>query len=387
MECGPKISARSWKSIQTGPELGRLRKRTLDIPRLVSAPPEDSLTPFESTQLTALREKGSLFKFVNLQFFRPDKHCFWQIVSRQFSLRLTSLPLRYGCILYSLHKNDGTLYSDHCRSQYLNRFIQATCEAIKRNDITAILYGSYAVCMYSIRTATITFHDFEVHVRGFSASVSQYFGRDAKSIDVEERFLVECMREKLVWKAAQRFLFNTSWASSDLQHVSTTLYSLSDDMLSPCSHQPDWLTQGTAEIQLKLKFIRIVTQLYSRSTEDSLYETVKLSLVERFHRDFGTRLRRQPSISLNDTAEFRLFSVRLWSKLLDCVSILCLPQPLLSNQALSDTLLSIYLLVDEVLFFQKTESRVLFDIASYSLVLISLSLVGGTEEDPYCTTT
>jgi hypothetical protein len=354
LECGPKHNSRAFRAMHPK---GQVSKAQQSIPRLVSSPSDDTLTPFESAHITALLEKGSLFKFVNLQYFRPDKHNFWQVVLRRFSCHLTARPVRYGCILYSLHKNNGKLFSDYCHYLYLTRFYQATCESIKKNEVPSLVYGTFATCMYSIRTAN-TFHEVEVHFRGFSSSVLQFLGVEVT--DVEERFLVECMREKLIWKAAQRFLFPLSRESRDLGGVIPMFSSLSATTLSTWNaDQPMWMERSASEIQLKFRLIQVVTRLYlkGKASDDPVYDAVKQYLLERFHRDFGVRLSKSKS-SKTDTGQARGVSIPRWSRILDYVSRLYLSSSNNQNSSSPQGLQSFCSLIDDLLFRQNLENLV-----------------------------
>lgn len=376
LECGPKHNSRAFRAMHPEGQVSKAQP----IPRLVSSPSDDTLTPFESAHITALLAKGSLFKFVNLQYFRPDKHDFWQVVLRRFSCHLTARSVRYGCILYSLHKNNGELFSDYCHGLYLTRFYQATCESIKRNEVPSLVYGTFATCMYSIRTAN-TFHEVEVHFRGFSSSVSQFLGVEVT--DVEERFLIECMREKLIWKAAQRILFPPGSRSRELGDGTAMFSSLSETTLSTWNaDQPRWMERSASEIQLKFRFIGVIARFYikAKDSDDPAYDAVKTSLVERFHRDFGTRLPKSKSSKTN-VALSREFSIRLWSHLLDYVSGLYLSSS--DNQSASPAhgLESFCSLIDDLLFSRNLENLVLLhDVAMYGLVLLGLSLVAVPQE-------
>jgi hypothetical protein len=146
--------------------------------------------------IRSLRERNFLFQFALLQFPRRDGHHVWKNVFRRFGPVLSSKPVRYGCILYSIYKHQqefkheitSSHHDDHLL--YLNHFYQATQEAIKSDEFPEVAYGCFAVCMYGIRSRR-NCKEVANHARGFRLSVERLMETCAPI--GEKMFFLECM--------------------------------------------------------------------------------------------------------------------------------------------------------------------------------------------------
>ena len=350
------------------------------MPRQLRPSMHESLNSFERLYIQSLRQNDGLFKFANLQFSRSDGRRLWEIVFRRFGSSLGSGPVRFGCILYSLYKYNESC-TDEYYSDYLNRFCRSSSKSITQGDVASLVYGCFAGSMYTARTER-AFKEFENHAGGFSASLSEF--ASSHTLDTHEMFLLECMREKLAWTGAQQFLFKPKW-SDDLSQVTDALSPFLHD-LALKNDEPQWIQKAASEVQLKIQFIRTIIQLYYHNIHFNGSEILKESLVKRFSRDFVTKIKTQTNISRDEIVHLRCLLRRLWSKLLDFVSILTFESGLydLLDQRSVTTILDIYSIIDQIPEPQSLdvsiELRNLIDIAIYTLILVELSTIGLPEE-------
>ena len=337
--CGPKLTARLWKLRRKNEGSLNLRgpkcaytssyhdhqtdanddaSGTIVLLHQVSQPPQDILTPFEAIHIHSLRCEEGLFRFANLQIPRKDGHRLWEIVFRRFEPNLSSKPVRYGYILYSLYKHNSEFYSDECHLTYLNRFYTATQEAIIQKDVASLVYGCFATCMYSIRTGRDLL-EVESHARGFLTSVSHFVSSDI--LETEELYLVNCMMEKMVWEVTKRFLFTT--------HSTTELDKLMEFLdlfrtLDLEEDTPSWIRESSPELNLKLKFVQTIIQLHRYGSGLKELETLKELLLKCFHRDFATPIHASDYLTHSDMFDLRSLLRILWSRIFDLILSLVL---------------------------------------------------------------
>jgi hypothetical protein len=166
-------------------------------------PEEDLLTNFEAMHLRALRENQWLFGFSNLQRFRGDGHPLWECIFRRFGANLSSRPVRYGCVLYSLYHLRDMMPSNHLQMDYLDLYYKSTRDAVKRKAFADLIFGCFAGCMYALRTRR-AFSEIEFHAQGFRFGV--YGLISTYTMAAEEKFLLDCMWEKMIWYMMQHLL-------------------------------------------------------------------------------------------------------------------------------------------------------------------------------------
>lgn len=336
-------------------------------------PPHESVNPSETNHIQWLRVNEGLFRFANLQFFRDDGNRLWQPVFRRFGTSLSSHPVRYGYILYSLYKQKKGINNDHCRANYLSLFYNSTNEAISRNDLASLVYGCFAGCMYLLRT-DCDFQEVEKHAKGYLTSLSRL-----SVSDTNEKFLLECMTEKMLWEGAKRFLFNADWSTSNLAPVTKFL----EDFFLTWKlkeNEPGWMKESSLVLNLKLKFVRTLIQLYHCRHHFENAEVIKKSLLSRFRRDFvdPIEFRVLNHASYGNLAKLRSFLRALWSSLLDIVL------DLVANSRAAETfdhrtetaVFAINSIIDLIPKSQdtnefSTEVRNLIDIAGYCMKLVT----------------
>jgi hypothetical protein len=344
----------------------------MEICRQPSTPLHESVDPSKATYIQSLRENEGLFRFANLQSFRGDGRRLWEVVFRRYGGSLSSDPVRYGYILYSLFKQKIGIHDDSSSTPYLSLFYNSTHEAIERKEFESVVYGCFAGCMYSLRAGR-NFQEVKGHARGFLISVSNF-----STFETEEKFLLECMTEKMLWEAGQRFLFKTNWSTSDLSQEIEFLeaFFLSWKLKE---NEPLWMKKSSSEVKLKLKFVKTFIQLYRCHHRFNNIEGIKESLFSRFYRDFATPI--ETYTPYDNSGYLRALSRALWSRLLDIVLDLASKSGSaeMFDQRSETTILAIHSIINHILEPRYTneisrELGNLLEVASYCMVLVALNL-------------
>lgn len=382
LSCGPKIFAKDWRLHQLSNGQTSSVQSISRISYVPATPEDDHLPSFEETHIRSIRERNFLFPFTLLQFPRTDGHHLWENVFRRFGPVLSSKSVRYGCIVYSIYKHmhefkQGRSLSHHTVLLYLNNYYQATQEAINRDAFSEVAYGSFAVCMYGLRSG----HNLEEvakHARGFLVSVERLM--ETCSPIGEELFFFECMWEKLIWVMGEKMLFKTTPTKEVLDKMAKFTYPL---QLSDYQNQPKWVRESFAVVKLKFQFLWFIVAVEYQGDADST--RLKASLVSEFfktwraspetHRDETTLSR------CCDRTLLRNLSAQLWSELLEllawCGVVGDAIQSFGSGRTTMEIISSIHSVVDlvpeaEPVAWLPMELWHLIDLSIYCLTLVGL---------------
>lgn len=272
------------------------------IPRQIPNSYEEPLTPSEAMYIHSLRDRDYLFGFANLQSYRQDGRRLWGVVLRRFGTALSSKPVRYGCVLYSLFKHE-LITGCEVRHLYLDQFYKCTRQAISNESFPELVYGCFAGCMYALRV-TKDIEEIVQHTKGFRISVFNLKASDG--IAEEEELLFECMWEKMSWYLGLLLLFE-----SPTRKQFGFLKEGTQPLFRPGSRaQTGWIQESYFELTVKRKFIQLSIWLHHYPITDS--QKVKESLWKRFSRDIV-------SPSSYDTLNLRRLKLKLWSKLIDFI--------------------------------------------------------------------
>lgn len=287
-------------------------------------------------------------------------------VFRRFGPHLSSKPVRYGCILYSLHRN-AVASHDERHMVYLDQFYKAVREAIDRNAFADIVYGCYAGCLYSLRVNK-PFKEIVQHAEGFRTSVG--FLTPSSGPVCEETFFLECLWEKLVWVMTRALLKTT--ASVESWNI---LAEFAQPLgLSDYNDQPKWVHEALADIKLKLQFIRFVVALTLDGSSTAI--AVKMALWRRFL----PWVKKPPDGRGNTGSHCNRFllhnlSRNLWSELLTLLSSLMIA-PLAHVSEINLNLSFISTIVDCIPISNpaspSTEFQDLNEMSIISLVLVGM---------------
>ena len=364
--CDEKVSANDWRQRLSGTVATHgARALLMTVPRQPPTPPDELLSPFEGMHIQSLRNRDFLFRFKLLQFSRGDGLRMADNIFRRFGSNLSSKPIRYGAILYSLFKFKETASDSQIHVVYRNEFYKAVRDAIKREAFPELVYGCYAGCLYSLRVNRNVGEIME-HAKGFWLSVSHLKG--SSDFVGEEQFFLECMWEKLLWVMTRELLFTNAAPAvvylNQLVDFAQPLFS------SDCKHQATWIQESFVEVQVKLQFIRLVATLDLNGTANSV--DLKSSLMKKFLRWVKTSPDSwdDPTSRYNKVA-LRNRSRKLWSELLTLLSCLIVPADRVSyiDQVISSIHSTIDLIQDLDCEWLPTELR---DSAISSLALMGM---------------
>jgi len=249
--------------------------------------------------------------------------------------------------------------------RYLGNFYEAAQRAIAQNAYGELVYGSFAACMYCIRTKRKVAEIFH-HANGFRLSVAAFVRLDV--VDTEEMFLLECMWEKMVWYIARLI---TSQSSPMVE-----LYERLEPYCRPLSlgnyniGQSRWMEHSYCEIEAKFDFIKLLLRLnrpkVAMSDLDSRHITQFLT--RRFYADMrmsptGRPIRwqgTQDPISSSTVA-------KIWSALFGLIGSM-LGDEEGSGETTSGSIFSILNLVHSI---DSNQTEVV-DISLYTLALAGL---------------
>ena len=288
--------------------------QTSIIPRQTCTPDHERLTQFEEMHIQSMWGQEFLFRFANLQFYRPDGHRLWENVLRRFGPKLSSKSVRYGCILYSFYKRGNAIINNESHFHYLDRFYKSIREAVTHKAYADLVYGCFAGCLYVIRTRrNVCFDEIVQHTKAFRIS-AQYL-IEASALECEEIFLLECMWEKLIWYMAKYILLESSATTETLNHLAQFAHPL---FLSKLADAPKWIQESYRAIKTKLQFIRLLVILDLHLNIDT--RKIKQSLMQRFIRDLvdipNTKSNFPILASGSDEIFLRQLSRNMWGELL-----------------------------------------------------------------------
>ena len=286
-------------------------------------------------------------------------------------------PVRYGCVLYSLYHLRDILPNDSLQMDYLDLFYKSTRYAVKGKAFADLIFGCFAGCMYALRTRR-AFNEILFHAQGFRLSVNGL--TRTYVVATEERFLLECMWEKMIWYMLQRIFAEPSPTIDVLKQLAQSSKLLFDT--APNRQQPRWLQESYSELEVKIQFVKLSVSLQLRSVND--FAVIQQSLKKRFLRDFnmsasGTQIIGQHSSrSTINRQNSRRLMTQLWLKLLalmmDLISRGTSPSSGLCYSTIA-IILSIHSIID-LITIEQDESRSVDDdtndLAIYCLTLIGM---------------
>jgi hypothetical protein len=355
------------KQNQASNTIGGLETRAIISPQTAFLP-QNTSESFEVLHIQSLRKIDGLFRFANLQAFRVDGQRLSEIVFHRFGPTLSlSRPVKHAYILYSLYKNRRDFYSDRC--VYLDGFYRSTKEAIEGEDLPTLVYSSFAASIYACRTGR-PFGEFKTYVSGFSASLAQF--NEDKYIHAGEAFLLECMREKVVWEGIQRYVFEEDRERQDLDALSTFSPLLYPYKRSSISDQ--WIEDAAAELELKLQYLKTMVELGGSVLDGS--ENVIQFLRFRFSRDFVTKINPGSGNTAESAKGMRKTLRALWSTILSFLSHVEFESQH-NYRPIPGSLDHILTIVDAISALEASDPNVLpvqnlLEIAICSLVLLGL---------------
>jgi hypothetical protein len=380
------VSARCWES-QQGQQKVQLEgpisvmsaepEETIELaPRQLPTPYDEMLTSFEGMHIRSLRNREFLFGFTNLQYSRKDGRRLWELVLRRFGSNLSSKPLRYACILYSLFKNGLMAFDGTQVLLYLDQFYKSTREAVEHENYPDLVYGCFAGCMYVLRVRP-RLQEITHHAKAFQISVHRM--AVISVVTEEELFLLECMWEKMMWYAAKHLLFEPSTKAESLNLLAELAQPL---FPSADKAQPSWIQESYSELKLKRQLVQFIVYLEQCSVVDA--GKIKWSLYRRFRRDqelFGTQIKTLSSASCCHQHLIHTLSRKLWSELFNFLfdEFVGTPfQPLNINQSTISRIFSIHSIVELIPKLEdeclEEDTRNALDLAIYCLSLIGLTI-------------
>jgi len=245
-----------------------------------------------------------MLAFIQLQACRTDDGRLYGNPFRRFGPCLTSKPLRFGCILYSMYKNGDATTDNPIHLLYLDKFYTAMREAIQNRAFADIVYASFTAVLYSLKLRH-PFAEIVGHVKAFRLSAPLMMGSKG-NVD-EETFLVECMWEKLIWHICRLLVFTSrlpvEWLPQLMDFAKPL--SLSDYRFSP------WMHGAFGDIQVKFQFLRFILSLERERTTEGT--TFKKHVISSFLRTW---------LSTFPDSQLRELARNLWSDLFDLLSLL-----------------------------------------------------------------
>jgi len=370
--CGKKSSSKDWERVGILHVGRRKRQFSATIAAASVLHPEDSMPgQFEEVHLRSVRDGKILFGFASFQLSRVDGGRLSHIVLRRFGGSISSKPVRYGCILYSMYKNLTLVADETSRLTYLTEFYKSTRAAIDREAYADLVYGCFAGCMYLLRIGK-QFEEIIHHVRSFQTCVTRLL--EISVLDNEEMLLLECMWEKLLWYTAKQFLVDSTSPT-----VGNQLVSMSKPLLPlPFGDQPTWIHEAYSEIRIKLQFVRLIA-LADTSKDLNVGGRLKESLTKRF---FNTHIANKKSPIYLIPADSRVNSVSrpLWSAFFTFLTELKAGSEPFRPGTIESIIVSVHTTIELILNMETTEStsdeyRESIDLAIYSLVLVGLTTV------------
>jgi hypothetical protein len=310
--CGNKISASGWRSNQLLLKtqlctVNAAQPGKIALPRQIERCEEEILTPFEERHIHSLHEGKFLFTFALLQLSRTDGGRLEGALYRRFGPYVSSKPVRYGCILYSIFKAGDAADTNSYHLIYLDHFYRAMRDAIERQEFADVAYGCYTACMYSLKVRRPV-AEIARHAEAFRLSV-RLLKVSGASVD-EETFLLECMWEKLLWHMGRQLFFKSNPTQECLNQL---LHFAEPLLLSDYKGYPRWIRDSFSELEVKYQFLRFVMLLDLQCTPTSA--ELKQLIVKRFVRSWTTT--QAPS---RDRTTHRSLSRDIWSGLL---TLLC----------------------------------------------------------------
>jgi len=370
--CGKKSSRKDWKRMCILPA-GRPKRQLYAAIAATSVPPlgESMLSQFEEIHLRSVRDGKILFGFVSFQLSRVDGGRLSHIVLRRFGGTISSKPIRYGCILYSMYKNLAPMPDENSSLIYLTEFYRSTRAAIDQEAYADLVYGCFAGCMYLLRIGT-QFEEIIFHMRAFQTCVTRLL--ETSVLDNEEMLLLECMWEKTLWYAAKQFLVDSTSPA-----IGNQLVSMSQPLSAlPLGDQPRWIREAYSEIRIKLQFVHLIA-LADTSRDLNVGRRLKESLTKRFYNTRIANKRWSPRHWISADSRVNILSQPLWSAFFAFLTELKVHPDSLGSGA-TETIVSLHTTVDFILDMEITEStydeyRETIDLAIYSLVLVGLTTI------------
>jgi hypothetical protein len=149
------------------------------------------------------------------------------------------------------------------------------------------------------------------HAKTFQ--LSAYRLQMSSTLAKEERFLLECMWEKLFWVMSRKFLFQSAPTEDCLKQIADLAEPLS---LRGHEDYSDWIHDSYADIQLKFACIRFVISLKRGGTSEC--KKIKLAIINRFLHAWKRKTAVETSslTLVSNKAILRKLSNILWSNLL-----------------------------------------------------------------------
>lgn len=364
LPCGPKVKAKT----RTTPATERAIENTqidpnsgadiIDIARSLPTVGKNRVTEFEAKHLQALRQGQWLFGFTNLQRFRTDSHRLWHNVFRRFDPNISARSVRSACILYSLyHHGEMVANGEPEIDRYLHEFYKAAQRAIGQQDYAELVYGCFATCMYSIRTKR-SFDEILHHADGFRLSVMGFVAVDV--VDIEEKFLLECMWEKVVWYIVRLV--------TNLLAPQVDLYPRLEGYCHPLSlgNYIEWMENAYCEIKAKLDFAKVLLRIAQVAKGELDPDRMIQSLAARFYKAMLMSPTGRP-IRWSGTQDLFTSSTiaKFWSLLCGLVG------SMLQNDGAESTSRAVFSVLDVINLMESRQAEVV-EISLFTLILTGL---------------
>lgn len=303
-------------------------------------PPSDEefLTPMEEAHIHGVCRGMFLFAFVLLQECRSDRRRLHGALLRRFGTTITSKPVRFGCIVYTMFKDGNAKAENPFHAQYLGYFYKAMMEAIDKEKYADIAYGCFTACMYNLKVGS-PFEEIVGPANAFRVSALRLCNSESPLIDPEETFLLECMWEKLIWHMCRQLIFKSIPTRDCLNQIIEFSQPL---LLSDYNDRyPLWIQSSFVDLSIKFGFIRLIAYLELCGTPEC--HTLKSSIAALFLGRWKQEviLEQATAIPLSRRIVFRDILQTLWFNLISLLLEIIFNGPAPQPGSVSDVILDI----------------------------------------------